>query len=86
MERQGPLYELDKWHYRLRVILKEENKMAKNEKDEAKKVGEAIFNKYAKDAEAEHMSEIEQMLKDAGVDMDALAEEGDDEEGQDGES
>ena len=39
--------------------------MAKNEKDEAKKVGEAIFNKYAKDAEAEHMSEIEQMLKDA---------------------
>ena len=32
------------------------------------------------------MSEIEQMLKDAGVDMDALAEEGDDEEGQDGES
>jgi len=60
--------------------------MAKNEKDEAKKVGEAIFNKYAKDAEAEHMSEIEQMLKDAGVDMDSLAEEGDDEEGQDGES
>jgi hypothetical protein len=60
--------------------------MAKNEKDEAKKVGEAIFNKYAKDAEAEHMSEIEQMLKDAGVDMDALAEEGDDEEVQDGES
>ena len=54
--------------------------MAKNEKDEAKKVGEAIFNKYAKDAEAEHMSEIEQMLKDAGVDMDSLAEEGDDEE------
>ena len=32
------------------------------------------------------MSEIEQMLKDAGVDMDSLAEEGDDEEGQDGES
>ena len=60
--------------------------MAKNEKDEAKKVGEAIFNKYAKDAEAEHMSEIEQMLKDAGVDMDSLAEEGDDEEGQDSES
>ena len=58
--------------------------MAKNEKDEAKKVGEAIFNKYAKDAEAEHMSEIEQMLKDAGVDMDSLAEEGDDEEGEDG--
>ena len=43
--------------------------MAKNEKDEAKKAGEAIFNKYAKDAEAEHMSEIEQMLKDAGVDI-----------------
>ena len=60
--------------------------MAKNEKNEAKKVGEAIFNKYAKDAEAEHMSEIEQMLKDAGVDMDSLAEEGDDEEGQDSES
>ena len=60
--------------------------MAKNEKDEAKKVGEAIFNKYAKDAEAEHMSEIEQMLKDAGVDMDSLAEEGDDEEDEDGES
>ena len=60
--------------------------MAKNEKDEAKKVGEAIFNKYAKDAEAEHMSEIEQMLKDAGVDMDSLAEEGDDEEGEVGES
>ena len=60
--------------------------MAKNEKDEAKKVGEAIFNKYAKDAEAEHMSEIEQMLKDAGVDMDSLAEEGDDEEGEDDES
>ena len=60
--------------------------MAKNEKDEAKKVGEAIFNKYAKDAEAEHMSEIEQMLKDAGVDMDSLAEEGDDEEGEDGAS
>jgi len=59
--------------------------MAKNEKDEAKKVGEAIFNKYAKDAEAEHMSEIEQMLKDAGIDTDAL-EEGDDEEGQDDES
>tara|TARA_B100000787_G_C16170567_1_gene286273 strand:- start:11 stop:190 length:180 start_codon:yes stop_codon:yes gene_type:complete len=59
--------------------------MAKNEKDEAKKVGEAIFNKYAKDAEAEHMSEIEQMLKDAGIDIDAL-EEGDDEEGQDDES
>ena len=59
--------------------------MAKNEKDEAKKVGEAIFNKYAKDAEAEHMSEIEQMLKDAGIDIDAL-EEGYDEEGQDDES
>ena len=59
--------------------------MAKNEKDEPKKVGEAIFNKYAKDAEAEHMSEIEQMLKDAGIDIDAL-EEGDDEEGQDDES
>ena len=59
--------------------------MAQNEKDEAKKVGEAIFNKYAKDAEAEHISEIEQMLKDAGIDTDALAEEGDDEEDQDDE-
>ena len=58
--------------------------MAKNEKDESKNLAGAIFNKYAKDAEAEHMSEIDQMLKDAGIDIDALAEEGDDEEDQDG--
>ena len=31
------------------------------------------------------MSELEQMLKDAGIDTDALAEEGDDDEDQDDE-
>ena len=59
--------------------------MAKNEKDESKKLAGAIFNKYAKDAEAKHLAELEQMLKDAGIDIDALAEEGDDEEDQDDE-
>ena len=51
--------------------------MAKNEKDESNKLAGAIFNKYAKDAEAKHMAELEQMLKDSGIDIDALAEEDD---------
>ena len=57
--------------------------MAKNEK-EKKVIRSSILDKYAKDAEAKHLAELEQMLKDAGIDIDALAEEGDDEEDQDG--
>ena len=53
--------------------------MAKNG-EEKKGIRSSILDKYAKDAEAKHLAELEQMLKDAGIDIDALAEEGDDEE------